>query len=144
VISAYREGDPLAGWVWTGGDDSLPELLRRFDDVSVVPAAVVGALVHAATAETRRAAVYTVQALNRARRSAPARLLPLLAPLLRDADEAVREAAVRTVRTAGSAGALVADDLAALAARCADGDETDRWEPAAQALCALIQLGDPR
>lgn len=144
VISAYRDGDPLAGWVWTSGDDSLPELLQRFDDVTVVPATVLRALVHATKAETRRGAVYAVQALNLTRRSAPARLLPLLAPLLTDADQAVREAAVRTVRISGSAGMLVAEELAALAAQCADGDETDRWEPAAEALCALIQLGDLR
>jgi hypothetical protein len=144
VVEAYRDGDPLEGWVWTGGDDTLSELLERFDDVGAVPAAVLGALAGAATVEARWRAAYAIGALSLARRSAAARLLPLLGPQLADADDGIREAAARTVRVSGAAGALVADELAALAAGCADGDEAEPWEPAAQALRALIRLGDPR
>jgi len=143
VISAFADGDPLRGWVWARGD-SLAELLKPFDGVGGVPAEVVAALVHAPSVEARHEAAYAVYALDKARRSAPARLLPLLAPLLADADEQVRRAAANTVRLAGSAGVLVADELAALAAGCADRDDSDGWAAAAEALRALIQLGDPR
>jgi HEAT repeats len=142
VISAYRDGDPLAGWAWYG-HDSLAELLKQFD-VRAVPAPVVGALVHAPAAEARAQVAYAVDELNLARRSAPARLVPLLAPLLGDPEERVRQAATNTVRAAGSAGALVADELAALAAAFTSDAEVGRLGAAAQALCALIQLGDPR
>jgi HEAT repeat len=142
VIPAFADGDPLRGWVWATGD-SLAELLEPFDEVGGVPAEVVNALVHAPSVEARHEAAYAVYALDKARRSSPARLLPLLAPLLADADEQVRRAAANTVRIAGSAGVLVADKLAALAAGCADHDESDGWA-AAEALRALIQLRDPR
>jgi HEAT repeat protein len=142
VISAYGDGDPLAGWVWTHSD-SLAKLLEQFDDVSAVPAGVLGALVEAPSAETRGDVAYAVQTLNLARRSGPARLVPLLVPLLADAEEQVRLGAAGTVRTAGSSDALVADELAALAAGCALAEETERRNPAAEALGALIQLGDP-
>jgi hypothetical protein len=145
VVEAYRDGDPLEGWVWTGGDDTLADLLNRFDDLDAVPAAVLGALAGAATVEARWSAACAVQTLCKIRRSAPAKLLPLLGPLLADGHHGVQLTAARTVRVAGgAAGALVADQLAALAARCAYGDEAERWEPAAEALRALVQLGDPR
>jgi HEAT repeat protein len=69
-----------------------------------VPAAVLGALVRAETAETRRDAAYALEILSLERDSAPAVLLPLLAPLLADADEDVREAAATAVRVSGSEG----------------------------------------
>jgi hypothetical protein len=143
VISAFRDGDPLAGWVWAPSA-SLAELLEQFDDVRAVPAAVLGALVHAPSAQVRAAVDGAISRLNRARRSAPALVVPLLAPLLADADDEVRLAAATTALGAGSAGALVAADLAALAARCAFRGESDRRDPAAEALRALIRLGDPR
>lgn len=104
VVSTYREGDPLHGWVWTSPDNWLPDLLERFDDVRGVPAAVLGTLVRAETAETRRDAAYAIEILSLERDSAPAVLLPLLAPLLADADEDVREAAATAVRVSGSEG----------------------------------------
>jgi hypothetical protein len=151
VISAYRgsDGDPLARWVWSHDlngslNGSIAELLMRFDDASVVPAAVVGALARAASAEIRRHVADAVDELNLARRSAPPVLVPLLGPLLADPDERVRQAAASTVRAAGSAGAMVADELAALAAEFTSVAEIDRRGAAAGALCALIELGDPR
>jgi hypothetical protein len=126
-----------------GGDDSLAELLEHFDEVGGVPARVVAALVHAPSAEARSQAAYAVYVLDQARRSAPARLVPLLAPLLADPDSEVRRTTANTIRLAGSAGALVADELAVLAAGCAKADASDGWA-AAEALRALIQLGDQR
>ena len=143
VISAYRDKDPLRGWVWAASA-SLAQLLERFDDVGDVPAAVLGALVRAPSAQVRAKAAGAVSHLNRMRRSAPARLVPLLAPLLADDDQAVRLAAAGAVRGAGSAGALVADELAVLAAACPFREESDRRDPAVEALRTLIQLGDPR
>lgn len=143
VISAYRDKDPLRGWVWAASA-SLAQLLERFDDVGDVPAAVLGALVRAPSAQVRAKAAGAVSHLNRMRRSAPARLVPLLAPLLADDDQTVRLAAAGAVRGAGSAGALVADELAVLAAACPFREESDRRDPAVEALRTLIQLGDPR
>jgi HEAT repeat protein len=143
VISAYGDLDPLRGWVWAESD-SLDKLLERFDDIGDVPATVLGALVHAPSAQVRTEAAGAVSHLNRLRRSAPARLVPLLSPLLSDDDEMVRLAAAGAVRTAGSAGALVSEDLAALAAASPLRAESDRRDPAVEALRTLIQLGDPR
>jgi HEAT repeat protein len=143
IVSAYRDGDPLSDWVWHH-DDTLAELLTQFDDVRSVPAAVVGALVQATSAEARDQVAYAVEELNLARRSAPAVLVPLLAPLLADPSERVRSAAAGTVGAAGSAGALVADELAVLAAQFLSGQQLDRHGAAAKALCALIELGDRR
>jgi hypothetical protein len=143
VISAYRDEDPLRGWVWAESA-SLAQLLERFDDVGDVPAAVLGALVRAPSAQVRAEAAGAVSHLNRMRRSAPARLVPLLAPLLADDDQTVRLAAAGAVRGAGSAGALVADELAVLASACPFREESDRRDPAVEALRTLIQLGDPR
>jgi hypothetical protein len=143
VISAYRDEDPLRGWVWAESA-SLAQLLERFDDVGDVPAAVLGALVRAPSAQVRAKAAGAVSHLNRMRRSAPARLVPLLAPLLADDDQTVRLAAAGAVRGAGSAGALVADELAVLASACPFREESDRRDPAVEALRTLIQLGDPR
>lgn len=143
VISAYGDNDPLRRWVWEPSA-SLEELLERFDDVAEVPAMVLGALVGAPSAEVRAAAASAISRLNRLRRSAPARLVPLLGPLLADDDEMVRLVAAGAVRGAGAAGALVADELAALAAACPFRGDSDRRDPAAEALRMLIQLGDPR
>lgn len=143
VISAYGDLDPLRGWVWAESA-SLDKLLERFDDVGDVPATVLGVLVHAPSAQVRAEAAGAVSHLNRLRRSAPAQLVPLLSPLLSDDDETVRLAAAGAVRTAGSAGALVADDLAALAAASPLRAESDRRDPAVEALRTLIKLGDPR
>jgi HEAT repeat protein len=143
VISAFRDGDPLYRWRWAPSGQ-LTNLLRHFDDVEDVPASVLGALLGAPTPDTRIAAAHAIDGLNKARRSAPAQLVPLLAPLLKDEDPAVRFAAARTVRAAGSAGALVADELAALAATCPFRDETDWRDASTEALSALILLGDPR
>jgi HEAT repeat len=143
VISAYGDLDPLRGWVWAESD-SLDKLLERFDDIGDVPATVLGALVHAPSAQVRTEAADAISHLNRLRRSAPAQLVPLLSPLLSDDDETVRLAAAGAVRTAGSAGALVSDDLAALAAASPLRAESDRRDPAVEALRTLIKLGDPR
>jgi hypothetical protein len=143
IISAYGERDPLDGWVWAEGG-SLDELLERFDDVGDVPATVLGVLVGAPSAQVRADAVSAISHLNLLRRSAPARLVPLLGPLLADDDEVVRLVAAGAVRGAGSAGVLVADELAALAAACPFRGESDRRDPAAEAVRTLIQLGDAR
>lgn len=84
VISAFAAGDPLRGGVWARGDN-LAELLKPFDEVGGVPAEVVDALVHAPSVEARHEAAHAVYALDKAHPSAPARLVPLLAPLLADA-----------------------------------------------------------
>jgi HEAT repeats len=143
VISAYGDNDPLRRWVWEPSS-SLEELLERFDDLTEVPATVLGALVGASSPEVRAAAAGAISHLNRLRRSAPTRLVPLLRPLLADNDETVRLVAAGAVRSAGAAGALVADELAALAEACPFRGESDRRDPAAEALRTLIQLGDGR
>lgn len=143
VISAYGNEDPLRGWMWQPSG-SLAKLLERFDDVDDVPAAVLGALAHTPSPQVQAEAASAVSHLDRVRRSAPARLVPLLAPLLADDDQTVRLAAAGAVRSAGTAGALVADELAALASACPFRGESDRRDPAVEALRTLIQLGDPR
>jgi hypothetical protein len=143
VISAYVDGDPLRGWVWQRSV-SLAKLLERFDNVGGVPASVLGALVGAPSRQVRAAAASAISQLNRVRRSAPVRLVPLLAALLADDDESVRLVAAGAVRGAGSAGVVVSDELAVLAAACPFREESDRRDPAAEALRTLIQLGDPR
>jgi hypothetical protein len=145
VVEAFAAGDPLedVGGLWDI-QDPLCELLEPFDDVAGVPAAVLAALARAPSAEARGAAADAIGWLNQLRRSAPPRLVPLLGPLLADADETVQRAAATTVRAADAAARLVADELAALAARDPFPEGSDRRDAAAEALCTLIGLGDHR
>ena len=145
VVEAFADGDPLeeAHGLWDL-TDTLCELLESFDDVAGVPAAVLEALARAPSSEARATAAHAVGWLNQLRRSAPPRLVPLLGPLLADDSETVQRAAATTVRAAGAAARLVADELAALAARDPFPEGTDRRDAAAEALCALIAIGDPR
>ncbi|HEX6357614.1 hypothetical protein [Actinophytocola sp.] len=131
LVSACADGNPLENWIWA--TDWLSALLSAVD--SQVALAVVAALSRSGHADVRDELVFAAGEAMSARRSAPAVLVPALAPLLADPDEQVRGSAVTEIARSGAA-ALVADELAALAD--APG------QPSTTALCTLIALGDPR
>ncbi len=142
VASAYRHSDPLDGWVWTQSDP-LSELLDMFHNAGLVTDSIIGQMLDSPLTSTRSLAVYEIQHAGLKSRSAPQRLVPLLAPTLRDPDPQVRNWAARVVRESGSAAALLADELVTLAATLEQADSEARaggeW-----ALCALFEIGDPR
>jgi hypothetical protein len=136
LVTACLDGNPLASWAWAS--DWLAGLLSAVD--TAVAREVVVALSRSGDAELRSDVVFAATEAMRERRSAPTLLVPALAAFLADPDEHVRGAAVVEVAHSGAA-ALVADELAALAA---DPTPPRISDPAATALRALIAIGDPR
>jgi hypothetical protein len=129
VVDAFRDGDPLAGGAWTA--DARAEITRRFVHPGRAPRAMLELLAHSPSRDVRRGIPFTIGDLNRRSRRAPARFVPMLAPLLDDPDGEVRGFAAAAVRDSGAAAALVADRLA---------------DPAKgeYALDALMWIDDPR
>jgi HEAT repeat protein len=136
VSSAFADGDPLQRWTWSFNAQS--EFLDGIADVPGARDAMFASLVRSPSAQTRRYTLFDVGDRIRSSRAAPARLVPLLGPLMSDEDAKVRDLAATTARQAGSAARLVVDDLAELAARLPADDAA---EPA---LSTLVDLGDPR
>lgn len=140
VASAFAGGDPLDGWVWSSNAQS--EFLSGIEDVPGARDIMLASLAGGPSADTRQHTVFEIEDRIRTSRSAPARLVPVLGPLLSDEDTAVRKAAARAVRRAGSSGRLVGDAVAELAGTLPSSDTPpDGAEPA---LATLIELGDPR
>lgn len=141
VVSAFWDGNPLPGWVWT--DEPLRALLERLDVTGGVPAAVLGRLSRSPVADVRSAVAYTIETLNQASRSAPAVLVPLLGPLLGDPDPDVRRWGVHATSTAGAASALLTAELATAAAAMPPTDDRTVALTIQTALKTLIWLGAP-
>ena len=140
VASAFADGDPLDGWAWS--DNAQSEVLEGLEGVPGARDVMLTALVRSPSADTRRHTVYEIQDRNRSSRSAPARLVPLLGPLLSDQDPTVRRVAAMALWRAGVTARLVADDLAMLAGTLPpDGAPPPGAE---SALATLIELGDAR
>jgi hypothetical protein len=139
VASAFAAGDPLARWCWSFNVQS--EFLDGIGDVPGARDTMFGSLVRSPSAETRRHTLYEIGDRIRSSRSAPARLVPLLGPLLSVEDASVRVTAALVARRSGSAARLVVDHLADLATTLGAEGEPDGAEAA---LSTLVDLGDPR
>jgi HEAT repeat protein len=163
VASAFAEGDPLGRWVWSSNAQSeFLDGLAGMEGLGAPEQAggaggdrardtMVEALVRSPSADTRRHTLYEIGDTILSSRSAPARLVPLLGPLLSDEDASVRGTAALTARRSGSAAGLVVDQLAERAATLPMNDgsqeeeeEDDSSAGAETALSTLVDLGDPR
>jgi HEAT repeat len=139
VVNCHADGDPLEGWVW---DQSwLGTLMSTMDSESVRD--VTAALIRSHDNDIKRNAVYAAGDAMHARRSLPPLVVPLLAPLLADPDESTRRNAAWQIEQSGQA-RLAADELAALAASSQGPANPATTDPRASAICALIEIGDPR
>jgi hypothetical protein len=139
VISGCAGGDPLEGWEW---DQNWLSTMVCSAEAGVVPE-LLAALARSEHREVRSACVYAaIDAMNK-RRSLPQALVPVLAPMLADPDISVVRAAVSAVRMSGLA-TRAADELAALSAGQLELESPRSADPRVSALCALIEIGDPR
>lgn len=137
VAAAWREAEPFplepyGSYVWFW-DPPLTELVERAAD-HYRP--VLAALLGSKAPDVRLAAGWQAHRLLLSRRSARPALVPELVPLLSDDSADVRATAARAIWGAGSASAVAADELAAIAG----GDD----DAGVLATVALIELGDPR
>ncbi|MFD0592267.1 hypothetical protein ACFQZ4_06580 [Catellatospora coxensis] len=142
---------------WAGGDP-LRETLSRLDGVSAE--ALAGTMLADGGSSTGRVRLAkALQSRFRAKRSAPAALMPYLRELLADRTETVVAAAVDAAVHAGPAAAAVADELARIAgdglaavpqphgdpfSKRTTGGLAAYPEPANTALSVLVRLGDRR
>ncbi|WP_086820732.1 hypothetical protein [Allokutzneria sp. NRRL B-24872] len=139
VVSGCADGDPLESWEW---DDNWLSTVVCSVDVGVVPE-FLAELARSEHRDVRLACVYAaIDAMN-GRRSLPERLVPVLARMLADPDTGIVRGAVSAIRMSGFA-ARAADELAALIARELDLESPRSTDPRVSALCALIEIGDPR
>jgi hypothetical protein len=139
VVSGCADGDPLEGWEW---DQSWLSTVACSVDAGVVPE-LLAALARSEHCEVRSACVYAaIDAMN-VRRSLPQALVPVLASMLADSDVGVVRAAVSAVRMSGVA-AQAAVELAALTSRQLELESLTSADPRVSAVCALVEIGDPR
>jgi hypothetical protein len=143
VATAFADGDPLASWAWSYNVQA--EFVEGIEDVPGARDTMFTSLVRSPSADTRRHTLFEIGDRIRSSRSAPARLVPLLGPLLSDEDAKVRGTAATTARQSGSAARLVIDDVAELATTLTtDGPSDGASDGAEAALSTLVDLGDPR
>jgi hypothetical protein len=102
------------------------------------------AMTKATRPEVRQDGVWRMTERAQRRRSAPARLLPLIRPLLDDPDEAVRSEVVHALRRCGSAAMRYADDVSRVAARYPQTAGSTGFTPEYYAVGTLMLLGDAR
>ncbi|GAA2382883.1 hypothetical protein [Dactylosporangium salmoneum] len=105
---------------------------------------LLGTLVRAESSAQREIGAWMIGRRCAVYRSAPARLVPLLGPLLHDPAQPVRLAAVAALRDAGAAADSYADDLAHIAAGFPAVAGAAASTPEAVAIVALMRAGDPR
>ncbi|MEV4414214.1 hypothetical protein [Catellatospora sp. NPDC049609] len=131
------------GWI-----DGLSTPLAELAPILSADAAraLVAGLVGHPLAAVRSEALHAAGARVDRSRSAPAQLLPVVAPALHDTDERVRRLAFELLRRAGAGAAPYADLLAGAAGlRMPPGGFSLTWESVGiDALAALMRLGDPR
>ncbi|SHM71036.1 hypothetical protein [Cryptosporangium aurantiacum] len=135
LVTAVEVGASVH-YCWAGDGDWLSEVVGALPTPAVVD--VLGRLLRSDEPKARNVALWTLNERCDAQRSAPAALVPLLAPLVRDTASTTREQAVGALRRAGAAAGMFADDLAAAAAGYPD------THAASSAVLTLQRLGDPR
>ncbi|MGC5018397.1 HEAT repeat domain-containing protein [Micromonospora sp. DT47] len=128
-------------YVWQHHGEALDELAVEADDDVVRD--LLGRLLDAGP-EARTAALYAISERCRARRSAPAMLLPLVARVLDDPVEGVRREAIGLLRQAGAATGAYADDLARIAAGYPEVAGSVSFTAERRAVETLAMLADPR
>jgi hypothetical protein len=102
------------------------------------------AMTKATKPETRKDGVWRITVRAQRRRSAPARLLPLIRPLLDDPEETVRSEVVHAFRRCGNATMRYVDDVARVAARYPRTAASTGFTPESYAVGTLMLLGDAR
>jgi hypothetical protein len=116
--------------------------MPRMDDTLAVARLV--AMTTATRPEIRKDGVWRMTVRAQRRRSAPARLLPLIRPLFDDPEEAVRSEVVHAFRRSGSATMQYADDVSRVAARYPQTAGSTGFTPEYYAVGTLMLLGDAR
>lgn len=129
--------------MWSAWETTSPvgDLLRAADDRAAPE--LVTILAADPDPRTRLSLVAEVSSRGWLRRSATARLVPLVAPLIDDPDPAVQAAVVEMLRSSGRIAGRFRDAVAAVAAGYPATD--GRWNtPQRHAVEILRLLGDPR
>jgi hypothetical protein len=116
--------------------------MLRMDDSLAVARLV--SMTKATKPETRKDGVWRLTVRAQRRRSAPARLLPLIRPLLDDPEETVRSEVVHAFRRCGNAAMRYVDDVSRVAARYPRTAGSTGFTPEHYALGTLMLLGDAR
>jgi hypothetical protein len=119
----------------------MRRMLRMDDNLAI---ARLVAMTKATRPEIRRDGVWRMTVRAQRRRSAPARLLPLIRPLLDDPEEAVRSEVVHAFRRCGSAAVRYVDDVSRVAARYPQTAGSTGFTPEYYAVGTLMLLGDAR
>lgn len=140
VVAAIDE-DAKIEYAWRRHADWTDELLVETDDGAA--AALLAGMLQAPAAATRRAGIWAMTVRAQARRSVPARLLPMVAQALTDPDDGVRAEAVGALRRGGAAAGRFADELAGIAAGYPQTTGPG-FTPPYRAVETLMLLGDPR
>jgi hypothetical protein len=119
----------------------MRRMLRMDESLAV---ARLVAMTKATSAETRKDGVWRLTVRAQRRRSAPARLLPLIRSLLDDPEETVRSEVVYAFRRCGSAAMQYVDDVSRVAARYPRTAGSTGFTPEYYAVGTLMLLGDAR
>lgn len=141
VVRAIDEGVQVE-YAWQRHGDCVDELLVNTDDETAE--ALLTELLAAPSPDSRQAGIWALTVRAQARRSAPARLLPLVRPLLDEPDEEVRAEAMAAFRRCGAAAGGFADDVARVAAGFPETAGSVAITPERKAVETLMLLGDPR
>ncbi|MEU4695317.1 hypothetical protein [Actinoplanes sp. NPDC023714] len=141
VVAAIDDGASVA-WYWAPGGEWYEELLTAASPSGA--RRTLAAMLHSPKAATRSAGIWAMNELCARRRSAPAALLPLVAPLLEDQDEDVRAAAFTAFRRGGWAVHAYRDTVAGIAARYPEVAGSRAFTREYEAIEILMRLGDPR
>ncbi|WP_432991944.1 hypothetical protein [Dactylosporangium sp. CA-233914] len=142
VTAALDKGVEL-GFAWMDGEPVDALIVPATDQTA---AELVAALVTSPNAGIRQAAVFAVaeRALHQRRRSTPALLVPLVAPLLADPEARVRDEVISTLRGCGAAAGPYRDQIAAVAAHYPQTAGSIAITAESQALETMMWLGDQR
>lgn len=136
-LATAAEAGAEVPWLRWAGADWLDVVVPALADP-----ALVGRLLGASSADTRRAAIRALTLRCQVARSAPAVLVPLLGPSLHDPE--VRDEAVTALRRCGRAAARYADDLSEVAAGYSAVAARTSVTTEREALETLMIIGDPR
>ena len=141
LVDAIDRGASVP-YVWSHGDDWYLELMETLPISQGVE--LLEAMLGSPVAATRTAGLWAAGCVCDLRRSAPATLVPIIAPALHDPDPEVRRSAAQVLAGAGRATGQLADELAEMARSFPDvarqPTRTAQW----YALLTLMHLGDPR
>lgn len=142
AVVAAIDDDAEVTWAWARGADWSKELVTA--PPTTVAVDVVQHMLRSGKPSTRTAGLWAVSARCDTRRSAPAVFVPLVAPLLDDPDQHVRDRVMDVVRRAGAAAGQFADVVADAAGRFPDTAGERGFTVEYRSVETLQRLGDPR